>query len=44
VEVGKLAALVVLDGDPTTDITATRNVTLVAKEGTVYRNELKPVG
>jgi imidazolonepropionase-like amidohydrolase len=44
VEVGKLADLVVLDGDPTTDISATRNVTLVAKEGTVYRNELKPAG
>jgi imidazolonepropionase-like amidohydrolase len=43
-EVGKLADLVVLDGDPTTDITATRRITLVAKEGTIHRNELKAAG
>jgi imidazolonepropionase-like amidohydrolase len=43
-EVGKLADLIVVDGDPTKDIAATRRVTLVAKEGTIYRNELAPAG
>jgi imidazolonepropionase-like amidohydrolase len=40
-EVGKLADLVLLDGDPTADISAARNVVLVAKDGVVHRNELK---
>jgi imidazolonepropionase-like amidohydrolase len=40
-EVGKLADLVLLSGDPTADISATRNVVMVVKEGVVHRNELK---
>lgn len=43
-EVGKLADLVVLAGDPTTDISATRRVRLVVKEGVVHRNELQSTG
>jgi imidazolonepropionase-like amidohydrolase len=39
VEVGKLADLVVVDGDPTRDITAMQRVVVVLKEGTVYRDD-----
>jgi imidazolonepropionase-like amidohydrolase len=40
-EVGKLADLVLLAGDPTADISAARDVVMVVKEGVVHRNELK---
>lgn len=40
-EVGKLADVVLLTGDPTEDISATRRIAMVVKEGVVYRNELK---
>lgn len=40
-ETGKLADLVLLDGDPTVDITAAHNVVMVVKDGVVHRNELK---
>jgi imidazolonepropionase-like amidohydrolase len=40
-ETGKLADLVLVNGDPTTDISAARDVVLVVKEGVVHRNELK---
>ncbi|WP_369134612.1 amidohydrolase family protein [Modestobacter sp. I12A-02662] len=43
-EVGKLADLVVVDGDPVADITATGRVVLVAKDGVVQRNELADTG
>jgi imidazolonepropionase-like amidohydrolase len=42
--VGKLADLVLVDGDPVTDITATGRVVLVVKDGVVYRNELPKIG
>ncbi|WP_222271822.1 metal-dependent hydrolase family protein [Modestobacter marinus] len=43
-EVGKLADLVVVDGDPVADITATERVSLVVKDGVVQRNELAETG
>jgi len=39
VEVGKLADLLLVDGDPTQDIRALASVVLVLKEGTVYRDD-----
>jgi imidazolonepropionase-like amidohydrolase len=39
-EVGKLADLIVVDGDPLADISVTRNVTLVVKEGVIHRDDL----
>ena len=42
-EVGKAADIIVVDGDPTTDITALRSIVLVAKDGAVHRTSL-PVG
>jgi imidazolonepropionase-like amidohydrolase len=39
--VGKLADLILVDGDPVTDITATGRVVLVVKDGVVYRAETK---
>jgi hypothetical protein len=36
VEVGKLADLILVDGDPTQDIAKIRDVSLVMKEGVVY--------
>ena len=43
-EVGKLADLVVVDGDPVADISATGRVTLVVKDGVVQRDELPGTG
>lgn len=43
-EVGKVADLVLLDGDPVQDITATGRVVLVARDGVVYRDELEGTG
>jgi imidazolonepropionase-like amidohydrolase len=42
--VGKLADLILVDGDPVTDITATGRVVLVVKDGVVYRDELTKIG
>ncbi|SMQ71168.1 Imidazolonepropionase [Plantibacter sp. VKM Ac-1784] len=39
-ELGKAADLIVVDGDPLADITALRTIRLVAKAGTVYRDDL----
>lgn len=39
-EVGKYADVVAINGDPTKDIKALRNIRLVMKGGQVYRNEL----
>lgn len=40
VETGKLADLIIVDGDPLTDIKRLSRVMLVAKEGLVYRDDL----
>jgi imidazolonepropionase-like amidohydrolase len=40
VEPGKLADLLLVEGDPTTDISAVRDVLLVAKGGRIFRDEL----
>ena len=40
IEKGKIADIIVLDRDPSQDITALRQIRLVMKAGTVYRNEL----
>ncbi|WP_127817660.1 metal-dependent hydrolase family protein [Microbacterium sp. CPCC 204701] len=39
-EVGKSADLLVVDGDPTADITALKSIMFVAKGGELYRDEL----
>ncbi len=39
-EVGKSADVIVVDGDPVSDITVLRDIVLVAKGGVLYRNEL----
>jgi imidazolonepropionase-like amidohydrolase len=44
VQVGKLADLVLVDGDPLADISATGSVALVVKDGVVQRNELAGTG
>ncbi|GAA1176706.1 metal-dependent hydrolase family protein [Pseudonocardia alaniniphila] len=41
---GKLADLILVDGDPIADITATGRVALVVKDGVVQRNELTTSG
>ena len=43
-EVGKLADLALVDGDPVADITATGRVVLVVKDGVVHRDELPDSG
>ncbi|GAA4755478.1 amidohydrolase family protein [Modestobacter marinus] len=43
-EVGKLADLIVVDGDPVADITVTGRVVLVVKDGVVHRDELAGTG
>jgi imidazolonepropionase-like amidohydrolase len=40
IEVGKLADLLLVDGDPTSNVSDIRNVLLVAKGGAVVRDEL----
>ncbi|MDP9390164.1 MAG: amidohydrolase family protein [Actinomycetota bacterium] len=44
IEVGKLADLVLVDGDPVADIAATGRVVLVVKDGVVHRDELAGTG
>jgi imidazolonepropionase-like amidohydrolase len=41
---GRLADLILVDGDPIADITATGRVALVVKDGVVQRNELAKTG
>lgn len=43
-ELGKLADLVLVDGDPVADVTATGQVVLVVKDGVVHRDELAGTG
>lgn len=43
-EVGKVADLLLVDGDPVADITATGRVALVVKDGVVHRDELTGTG
>jgi imidazolonepropionase-like amidohydrolase len=42
-EVGKLADVVAVPGDPLQDIRRTQQVFFVMKEGVVYRNDRAPV-
>jgi imidazolonepropionase-like amidohydrolase len=42
IEKGKLADIIAIPGDPTTDITATERVSFVMKEGKIVKNTAKP--
>ncbi len=39
IEKGKLADIIAVDGDPTTDVNAMGKVKFVMKDGVVYKNE-----
>lgn len=41
IEVGKAADIIVVDGNPLEDITALRNISLVAKEGVIHRTAFR---
>jgi imidazolonepropionase-like amidohydrolase len=43
-EVGRLADVILVDGDPSTDISAVSRVRLTVKDGTVYRNDFAAAG
>lgn len=43
IEVGKAADILVVDGDPVSDMTAMRNIVLVAKDGAIHRSSLEAV-
>jgi len=44
IEVGKLADLLLVDGDARVDIEAMSRVVVVIKDGTVYRDDTAPGG
>ncbi len=44
IQEGKLADLLLVEGDPLADISAIRNVVLVSKDGVLVRDDLAPAG